>query len=40
LWQISYAELYLTPTRWPDFGKADFLKALEAYRHRERRFGA
>ena len=40
LWQISYAELYLTPTRWPDFGKADFLKALEAYRQRERRFGA
>ncbi len=40
LWQISYAELYLTPTRWPDFGKADFLRALEAYRQRERRFGA
>ncbi len=40
LWQISYAELYLTPTLWPDFGKADFIKAVQEYQHRERRFGA
>ncbi len=40
LWQISYAEMYITPTLWPDFGKADFLKALLEYQHRERRFGA
>ncbi len=40
LWQISYAELYLTPTLWPDFGKADFLKAIAEYQRRERRFGA
>jgi len=40
LWQISYAELYLTPKLWPDFGKADFLKALSEFQHRERRFGA
>ena len=40
LWQISYTELYLTPTLWPDFGKEDFLKALLEYQQRERRFGA
>lgn len=40
LWQISYTELYLTPTLWPDFGKQDFLKALLEYQQRERRFGA
>ena len=40
LWQISYAELYLTPKFWPDFGRADFLKALSDFQHRERRFGA
>ncbi len=40
LWQISYAELYLTPTLWPDFGKADFLQAVREYQHRDRRFGA
>ncbi len=39
LWQISYTELYLTPTLWPDFGKADFLKALAAFQQRDRRFG-
>ena len=40
LWQISYAELYMTPTLWPDFGKADFLKAIADYQRRDRRFGA
>jgi undecaprenyl diphosphate synthase len=40
LWQISYAELYLTPKLWPDFGKQDFLDALKEYQRRERRFGA
>jgi len=40
LWQISYSELYLTPTLWPDFGRPEFLKALEEYERRERRFGA
>ncbi|MBI3323407.1 MAG: isoprenyl transferase [Candidatus Omnitrophica bacterium] len=40
LWQISYAELYLTPKLWPDFGKPDFLEALAEYQRRERRFGA
>ena len=40
LWQISYAELYMTPKLWPDFGKVDFLDALKDYQRRERRFGA
>lgn len=40
LWQISYAELYLTPKLWPDFGKEDFLKALAEFQNRQRRFGA
>ena len=40
LWQISYAELYLSPKLWPDFGKQDFLDALKEYQRRERRFGA
>ena len=40
LWQISYAELFITPKLWPDFGKADFLGALAEYQRRERRFGA
>ena len=40
LWQISYAELVVTPTLWPDFRKAQFFEALEDYARRERRFGA
>lgn len=39
LWQISYAELYVTDIFWPDFGKESFWAALEAYGRRERRFG-
>ncbi|OGW90728.1 MAG: di-trans,poly-cis-decaprenylcistransferase [Omnitrophica bacterium RIFCSPHIGHO2_02_FULL_63_14] len=39
LWQLSYAEIYITKKYWPDFRKADFLKALADYRGRERRFG-
>ena len=40
LWQISYAELVVTPTLWPDFRKAQFNEALEEYARRHRRFGA
>lgn len=40
LWQISYAELYLTPKFWPEFRKEDFLKALTEFQQRDRRFGA
>jgi undecaprenyl diphosphate synthase len=39
LWQISYAELVITPTLWPDFRKPQFLAALEEYARRHRRFG-
>ena len=40
LWQISYAELVVTPTLWPDFRRAHFFEALEEYTRRHRRFGA
>jgi undecaprenyl diphosphate synthase len=40
LWQISYAELVVMPTLWPDFRKAQFFEALEEYARRHRRFGA
>jgi len=39
LWQISYAELVITPTLWPDFKKPQFFAALEEYARRHRRFG-
>ncbi len=39
LWQIAYAELYVTPVFWPDFSKEDFLEALAQFGNRERRFG-
>jgi undecaprenyl diphosphate synthase len=39
LWQISYTELWVTPTLWPDFRKDDLLAACSAYAARERKFG-
>jgi undecaprenyl diphosphate synthase len=39
LWQIAYAEIYITPTLWPDFRKEEYLLAIEEYQKRERRFG-
>lgn len=39
LWQGAYSELYFTDVLWPDFGKEEFRKALEAYASRDRRFG-
>lgn len=39
LWQLSYAELYFTRKYWPDFGREELIKAIDAYRRRERRFG-
>ena len=39
LWQISYSELYVTKTLWPDFKKNDLEKAILAYAKRNRRFG-
>ena len=40
LWQISYSELVVTPTLWPDFRRAQFFEALEEYTRRHRRFGS
>jgi undecaprenyl diphosphate synthase len=39
LWQIAYAELYVTSTLWPDFTRADLLRAILDYQQRDRRFG-
>lgn len=39
LWQISYAELHVTPVLWPDFGIADLHAAIRDYAGRSRRFG-
>lgn len=39
LWELSYSEMYVTDTLWPDFGKKEFEEALEAYGQRDRRFG-
>jgi len=39
LWQAAYAEFVFTDVLWPDFGKPEFLAALEEYSHRDRRFG-
>lgn len=39
LWQLSYTEIHVTKKLWPDFGKADFLEALEDFKGRSRRFG-
>lgn len=39
IWQSAYSELYVTDTLWPDFGKADVIKAAEAFYSRKRRYG-
>jgi undecaprenyl diphosphate synthase len=39
LWQIAYAELYVTEVLWPDFQRTDLLRAVLAYQRRHRRFG-
>jgi len=39
LWQIAYAELYVTDTLWPDFRRTDLLHAILDYQKRDRRFG-
>ena len=39
LWQISYSEIVVSPTLWPDFSKDDFYKAIRDYQSRLRRFG-
>ncbi|HWE51049.1 MAG TPA: isoprenyl transferase [Bryobacteraceae bacterium] len=39
LWQIAYAELYVTDTLWPDFNRTELLRAVQDFQRRERRFG-
>ena len=39
LWQIAYAEIYITDTLWPDFTKVEYLQILKDYQGRDRRFG-
>ncbi len=39
LWQAAYAEFVFLDVLWPDFGKLDFIAALEEYAHRDRRYG-
>ena len=40
LWQSAYSEFYFTEKLWPDFGRKEFIAAINEYRGRERRFGA
>jgi undecaprenyl diphosphate synthase len=39
IWQGAYSEWYFTPTYWPDFGREELARALEEFKHRQRRFG-
>ena len=39
LWQVAYAEFYVTDTYWPDFDRWGYVKALLAFQGRDRRFG-
>jgi len=39
LWQIAYAEIFITNTLWPDFGRDELIHILKDYQQRDRRFG-
>jgi undecaprenyl diphosphate synthase len=39
MWQLAYAEIYVTDVFWPEFRKPQLLEAIQSYRRRERRFG-
>lgn len=39
LWQIAYSEMYFTPKAWPEFDRDELIRAIDAYNHRERRYG-
>jgi len=39
LWQVAYTELWVTPTRWPDFGPRELYLAVADFQQRDRRFG-
>lgn len=40
LWELSYSELWITDTLWPDFGKDEIKKAIDVFYKRERRYGS
>jgi undecaprenyl diphosphate synthase len=39
LWQLAYAEIYISPVLWPDFTRANLFEAIRDFQRRERRFG-
>ncbi len=39
MWQLAYTEFYFTDVEWPDFDKENFVKAIEKYNQRDRRYG-
>jgi undecaprenyl diphosphate synthase len=39
LWQVAYAELYISPVLWPDFGRRELYEAILDFQSRDRRFG-
>jgi undecaprenyl diphosphate synthase len=39
LWQLAYAEIFISPVLWPDFGRRELFEAIRDYQQRERRFG-
>ena len=39
LWQLSYSEIYISDVLWPDFDSDEFMKAVNSYYGRERRYG-
>lgn len=39
MWQLAYTEFYFTDVAWPDFGKAEFQRAIDKYNQRDRRYG-
>jgi undecaprenyl diphosphate synthase len=39
LWQVAYAELYISPVLWPDFGRRELFEAILEFQSRDRRFG-
>ena len=39
LWQLAYAELYITPVLWPDFSRRELWSAIEEFQRRDRRYG-
>ena len=39
IWQAAYSELYIMPTLWPDFDREEYIRAVESFAHRDRRYG-